>query len=72
MLNEAVDDWQSGDLIAVPHAWRDDGLWPQIQATAQERIGTDLRTMYSELLQQPLSPGLLEVAREVEQRLAAS
>jgi hypothetical protein len=66
------EDWHDGDLIMVPHAWRDDDLWPQIQANTQAHIGLNLRTMYSELLQQPLSPLLQVAAREIERRLNAS
>lgn len=72
MQDLGSEDWQDGDLVVVPLAWRDYGLWSQIQSAAQDQIGIKLRTMYSELLQQPLSPGLLDAAREVEQRLAAS
>lgn len=67
-----IEDWQAGDLVVVPLAWRDDGLWSQIQSATQDHIGANLRTMYSELLQHPLSPSLLDVARGVEQRLGAS
>jgi hypothetical protein len=70
MQDVGSEDWQGGDLFVVPHAWRDDHLWPQIQAATQDHIGLNLRTMYGELLQQPLSPGLLNIAREVEQRLS--
>jgi hypothetical protein len=66
------EDWQGGDFVVVPHAWRDDDLWPQIQATTQDHIGLNLRTMYSEMLQQPLSPALLGVAREIERRMTTS
>jgi hypothetical protein len=71
MLDETAGDWQSGELFVVPHAWRDDELWSQIQASTQERITIDLQTMYGELLQQPLSPNLLDIARRIEQRLHA-
>jgi hypothetical protein len=62
----AVEDWPEDYIIVVPHARRDDGLWSDIQSEAQERIGTTLRGMYAELLQQPLSPGLERVARRIK------
>lgn len=65
----ADEDWPEGFMIAVPHAWRDDGLWPDMQAAAQERIGTRLREMYAELLWQPLSPNLHGLVQEIEIRL---
>ena len=68
MLDTGCDDWQCGELVAVPLAWRDYELWSQIQATTQDHIGTSLRSMYSELLQQPISPALRDVARKIEQR----
>jgi len=72
LLDQAVEDWQAGELVMVPHAWRNDGLWQEIQQTSQERICINLRTMYSGLLEQPLSPALLDIAREIERRLDAS
>jgi hypothetical protein len=53
-------------------AERNEGLWPEIQARTQGRIGANLRTMYGELLLQPLSPALLNIARQVERQLNAS
>jgi hypothetical protein len=64
----ADDDWPEGFVIAVPHAWRGDGLWHDIQAQSQERIGTRLREMYADLLLQPLSPGLTGLVRRIETR----
>ncbi|MBB3018819.1 carbon monoxide dehydrogenase subunit G [Microvirga lupini] len=72
MQDSAIEDWQDGELVVVPLAWRNDGLWSEIQATTQGSIGANLRTMYGELLQQPLSPLLDDVAREIERRLTAS
>ena len=72
-MGQALDeDWPEGFMFAVPHAWRDDGLWPDMQAQAQERIGTRLRETYADLLQQPLSPGLIGLVREIETRFKAS
>jgi hypothetical protein len=72
MQDSAIEDWQDGELFVVPFAWRNDGLWPEIQATTQGMIGANLRTMYGELLQQPLSPALLDTARRIERHLNAS
>ncbi len=72
MQDSAIEDWQGGDFILVPLAWRDYDLWSEIQATTQCSIGANLRTMYGELLQQPLSPALLDIARQVERQLNAS
>ena len=62
------DDWPIGQIVIVPHAWRGDGLWREIQVDTQQRIGSTLREMYAELLQQPLSPGLIKLTREIELR----
>jgi hypothetical protein len=61
----AVEDSLEDYIIVVPHAWRGDGLWIDMQTEAQERIGTTLREMYAELLQQPLSPALQSLIRQI-------
>jgi hypothetical protein len=71
MVDAGCDDWQCGELVLVPLSWRDEELWSQIQANTQGHIGTNLRSMYSELLQQPLSPALLDIARQIERQLNA-
>jgi len=71
-MQDAGDDWQHGDLVVVPHAWRDEALWIEIQETTQDQISINLRAMYSELLRQPVSPPLAAMAREIERRLATS
>ncbi len=76
MTRAENDDWPIGQIVIVPHAWRGDGLWREIQvdtqqrigSTLRERIGSTLREMYAELLQQPLSPGLIKLTREIELR----
>jgi hypothetical protein len=60
------EDWPEGHLIIVPHAWRGDDLWTDMQSEAQERIGKTLREMYAELLQRPLPPGLERLVRRIE------
>ncbi len=62
----ADEDWPEGHIIVVPHAWRGDGLWNDMQAEAQERIGTTLCEMYAEFLQQPLPPGLQKAILSLE------
>jgi hypothetical protein len=69
MDHAAYDDWPKGSMVCVPHAWRGDGVWRDIQAEAQERIGSSLREMYTDLLQQPLSPSLINLVQEIEARL---
>jgi hypothetical protein len=66
MSRVVSEDWPEGYLVVVPHAWRGDDLWTDMQSEAQERIGTTLREMYAELLQEPLSPGLKSLARQIE------
>jgi len=66
MDRAAVEDWPEGYTIVVPHAWRDDGLWIDMRSETQERIGTTLREMYAELLQQPPSPALQKLIRQIE------
>ena len=72
MQDLAIEDWQDGDLVVVPLAWRDYEFWSNIQATTQDHIGISLRTMYGELLHQPLSPALRDVTSKIERRLGAS
>jgi hypothetical protein len=62
----ASDDWPEDYIVVVPHAWRDDDLWRDIQSETQERIGTTLREMYAELDRLPLSPRLTLLARQIE------
>ena len=61
-----AEDCPEDYLIVVPHAWRDDGLWIDMQTEAQERIGTALREMYAELLQQPPSRALQILIDRIE------
>ncbi len=65
------EDWPIGHVIAVPRAWRGDGLWYDIQTEAQKQIGRDLQEMYAELMRQPLPPSLTILVHEIETRLAA-
>ena len=68
-MDRAVsDEWAEDHIIVVPHAWRGDGLWTDMQSQAQERIGESLREMYAELLQQPLSPRLKRLLCRIEAR----
>ena len=50
MADAVKDVWPSGQLIILSHAWRDDGLWSDIQAEAQDGIKTVLWAMYAALL----------------------
>jgi hypothetical protein len=67
----AAEEWPEGYLFVVPHAWRGDGVWSDIQTETQRRIGTTLQEMYADLAQQPLSPNLILLAREIEERMKA-
>lgn len=69
MADDVTEDWPTGLIIVVPHAWRGDSLWRDIQAQTQDRIGMGLKIMYAELLQQPLSPGLERLIQEIEASL---
>ena len=62
----ASDDWLEDYIVVVPHAWRDDDLWKDIQSETQERIGTTLREMYAELDRLPLSSRLMLLASQIE------
>jgi hypothetical protein len=68
MVRAVSEDWPEGSIVVVPHAWRDDDLWLEMQHQAQERIGTTLREMYAELLQEPLSPGLERLVGHIQTR----
>ena len=72
MTRAENDDWPIGQIVIVPHAWRGDGLWHEIQEDTQQRIGSTLREMYAELLQQPLSPILIKLVRKIETHLETS
>ena len=60
------DDWLEDYIVVVPHAWRDDDLWRDIQAETHERIGTGLQEMYADLGRLPLSPRLRLLVRQIE------
>jgi hypothetical protein len=66
MDRAASDGWLEDYIVVVPHAWRDDDLWRDIQTEAQERIGTTLREMFAELGCLPLSPYLTLLVRQIE------
>jgi hypothetical protein len=72
MSRVVSEDWPEGYLVVVPHAWRGDDLWIDMQSEAQERIGTTLREMYAELLQQPLSPRLERLVCQIGMGLETS
>lgn len=72
MGRAASDDWPEDYIIVVPHAWRDDDLWMNIQTETQEQIGTALREMYAELERLPLSPNLMLLVRQIEGHRRAS
>ena len=72
MERAANDNWPEGQLLVVPHAWRGGSLWSDLQTGAQDRIGSALRAMYADLLQQPLSPQLGKLVRQIETRLGLS
>jgi hypothetical protein len=72
MADAVKDNWPLGELIIIPHAWRDDSLWSNIQAEAQDQIGPALQAMYAALLQQPLSPQLAKLIRQIEARSVSS
>ena len=72
MGRAANDNWPEGQLLVVPHAWRGDRLWSDLQAEAQDRIESALRAMYDHLLQQPLSPRLSKLIRQIEMWLETS
>ena len=50
MADDGMEDWPVGQIVVVPHSWRGDGLWNEIQLEAQDRIGADLRETYAELI----------------------
>ena len=70
MAQVDCEDWQVGQLISVPYAWRVDSLWEDIRAETHERIGSKLRENYNILLQQPLSPKLLALTAEIQAKAA--
>jgi hypothetical protein len=69
MAPAADEDWFVGQIVVVPHAWRDDSLWKDIQSETHDRIRANLQAIYAGLLQQPLSPPLMNLAHAIETRL---
>ena len=65
MAHAANDDWPAGQLVVVPHAWRGDNLWQDMQTEAQDRIGVALRAIYADTLLQPLSPPLAKLVYQI-------
>ena len=55
------EDGLAGQMIVVPHRWRGDGFWDDMQTQAQDRIGAALRAMYADLLLQPIPPRLTKL-----------
>lgn len=72
MGRAANDNWPERPLLGIPHATRGDSLWIDRQTEAQDRLGAALRAMYADLLQQPLSPRLLKLIRQIEMWLETS
>ena len=72
MGRAANDNWPERQLLVVPHAGRGDGLWSDLQTEPQDGIGAALRAIYADLLQQPLSPRLVKLIRQIETRLETS
>jgi hypothetical protein len=72
MTDDGMEDWSIGQIVVVPHSWRGDGLWNEIQLEAQDRIGADLRQSYAELLRQPLSPSLMSLVCQIEAQIGTS
>ena len=59
------EDWLAGQIVVVPHRWRGDSLWHDMQTRTQDRIGVALRAMYADLLLQPLSPPLAKLVYQI-------
>ncbi len=72
MFGTDDEDWLEGQLIVVPHAWRGDGLWPDIQSEVQDRIGVALRAIYADALLQPLSPQLAKLVYQIRTQAGTS
>jgi ferredoxin-NADP reductase len=72
MGRAANGNWPEGQLLVVRHARRCYSLLNDTQAEAQERIGVTLQAMYAALLQQPLSPRLNKLIRQIDSRLETS
>jgi hypothetical protein len=68
MADDVKEDWPIGLIIAVPHAWRGESLWDDIRDQTQDRIGAELRAMYTNLLRQPLPPALERLVRQIKAR----
>ncbi|WP_457093909.1 hypothetical protein [Microvirga sp. P5_D2] len=67
-MGHDADDWPEGFLITIPHAWRDNGLWRDMQMEAQKQIGSGLRELYLDPLRQPPPPVLSKLVQEISGR----
>ena len=59
------EDWLAGQIVVVPHRWRADSLWQDMQTEARDRIGVALRAIYADTLLQPLSRPLAKLVYEI-------
>lgn len=66
MREVSCDDWPVGSLVTVPHAWRGDTLWHNIQEETRGQIRAQLRATYAELLHTPLPPTLTQLVSVIE------
>ena len=64
-MSWAEEDWLESQMIVVPHPWRGDDLWSDMQTHAHRRIGVALRAIYADTLLQPLSPPLAKLVYEI-------
>jgi hypothetical protein len=72
MARAANENWPKSQRVVAPHPRRGGSLWHGGQTDAQDRIASALRTMYADLLLQPLSPQLLNLVCRIEMRRGTS
>ncbi len=70
MRYAANDNWPEGQPRVVAHVGWGNSLSTNLQV--QDRIGTALRAMYADLLQQPLSYRLVKLTPQINTRLETS
>ena len=59
------EDWLASQIVVVPHRWRGDSLWHDMQTRTHDRIGVALRAIYADTLLQPLSPPLAKLVYQI-------
>ena len=72
-MRETVMGWDGRDhrgraFVSVPFAWHGDDRLSALDRLAQARIVTELRSMYADLVEQPLPDRIVELLAALDRR----